>query len=287
MAYPERGYRANSNNFGAIKAKLILLTKYNPINAKIKLPALEIMDTALVTVLDNVDTQESQYSILAAARQELFDDVESKATRIGGEFSSCDVKPRQVTLVHNQVKKVRGERIIALKKPIIPEVTVEAIVPQISPPVDETELETDVIETETEEIIAVETPVISVGPAVPVAPTTHSASHTSFSNLVRALKYLVALLEGNPEYDSNDVELKIPALKLWIKSLEDSSDATDNADNLMLKSHADRDKIFYDNADSALILVQKIKGSVLGCYGATSTEYKEIKAIPFYDNRNG
>jgi len=32
-------------------------------------------------------------------------------------------------------------------------------------------------------------------------------------------------------------------------------------------------------------MVKKIKTDVLASYGATSKEYKEIKAIPFIDNR--
>ena len=291
MVYTERGYDANANNFGTAEGKVKVLTKYNPVNTLISKANIALKKTAINDVLADVTTKESAKSVIIASRQDKFDDVESKATRIGGAFASCNVTEREIVLVHNQVKVVRGERIKALKKPVTPATTT------ITTTTDTTE--TPAIITETPAIIA-ETPAITTeipttttetvtnedtNPLTPLTPTTHSVSHSSFGGLVRSLNALIALLIAVPNYDSNDPDLKPDALTLWVKGLEDISILADDADNAVVASKVIRDNLFYDAADSAEKMVVKIKNEVLASYGATSKEYKEIKAIPFVDNR--
>jgi len=270
MIYSERGYLANSTNFGTIKGKVKVLLNYDPVNGIITIVNIDAKDAALKAVLANKSQKNAVYTFQVAARQVKFEDVDSKATRIGGAFASCDVTAKDIVIIHNQVKRIRGERIITLKKIVPPTDAPESEIPTT----DETP-DTTVPTSATIEEIA----------AAANTPTSHSVSHVSFSNLVSALLILITLLEASPNFDSNVDDLKLPALKLWVKDLETISIATDTAHNDIVAVDVERDDLFYDAKDSGLIMVQKIKAEVLASYGATSKEYKEIKAIPFIDNR--
>ncbi|MEI6822631.1 MAG: hypothetical protein WCL51_11920 [Bacteroidota bacterium] len=263
MIYSERGYLANSTNFGTIKGKVKVLLKYDPVNSIITIVNIDAKNTALKAILASKTQKIGVYTFQVAGRQVKFEDVDSKATRIGGAFASCDVSAKDILIVHNQVKRIRGERILALKKIVTPTVTPETDTPT-----------TDTTSTPIENIAA-----------AAATTTTHSVSHVSFSNLVSALLILITLLEASTEYDTNVDDLKLPALKLWVKDLETVSISTDAAHNDIVAVDVERDDLFYDAKDSGLNMVQKIKAEVLASYGATSKEYKEIKAIPFIDNR--
>ncbi len=277
MAYTERGYDANANNYGTLEGKVKVLTKYNPVNTLISKANIALKKTAINDILADVTTKETAKSVIIASRQDKFEDVEPKATRIGGGFASCDVTEREIVLVHNQVKVVRGERIKSLKKPVTPTPTPITTILETT--------ETPAIITETPAIITETVATTDTTTDTPVTPITHSVSHTSFGGLVRSLKTLIALLIAVPNYDSNEADLKPAALTLWVKDLEDISTLADNSDNAVVTTKVDRDNLFYDDADSAEKMVVKIKNEVLASYGATSKEYKEIKAIPFIDNR--
>ncbi len=290
MSYTERGHIANANNLGILNAKISKYSKYDPSNVLITKTAIAAKNIAVNAILSKEDTLSATYHIQVKKRVVLFEPVNSKATRIGGSYASLDVSDAQIELVHKQVKVVRGERLIALKKAVPaakllekkevePEETIldEAIVEETI--VEETIPEETIVDKTTD------TPLADAVSTDPVAPNTHSVSHTSYANNVRELNVLKALLETTPEYDPNEADLKVPAIILWIKDLSDSSDATDGAYNDLVAVNVERDELFYNAPDSVEKMVVKIKAAVLAAYGATSREYKDIKAIPFYDVR--
>ena len=215
MAYTERGYQANSTNFSTLKGKVKILVKYNPVNNMISIIKINTKDSSLKIALVNSTQKNAIYTFQVAGRQAKFLDVESKTTRIGGAFASLDFTENEIIIIHNLVKRIRGENINALKQIIVP-----------------------IITEETEE--------------VPVTPTHHSVSHTSYRCIVSAIQVLITLLEAATNYDSNNADLKIPALKSWVNELDVISDATDAAHNDVVAIDVIRDDIFYDAKDSGL-----------------------------------
>ena len=120
MAYTERGYTANANNLATLNGKIKVLDKYNPSNASITKAAIEAKSIAINNVLSKQSDRYIAYTVQNKNRLDYFDNVESMATRIGGSYGSLDVPDKQISLVHNQVKLIRGERINPVKETVIP-----------------------------------------------------------------------------------------------------------------------------------------------------------------------
>lgn len=112
---------------------------------------------------------------------------------------------------------------------------------------------------------------------------TISSSQTSFNQQVEHLKALVALLESEPSYVPNEVELKVSTLKNLISQQSSANEEVSTAYTALSNARLKRDKVLY-GADTGLYNVSlDIKKYVKAAFGASSPEYKQVTGVSIKD----
>lgn len=109
-----------------------------------------------------------------------------------------------------------------------------------------------------------------------------SASQQSNAARISTFLELVDFLEAQPEYaDVKREGFKPAQLRDRGNSVQAKHDGSITAVNKLTSDRTERDKVFFDNADSILNRSKRFKKVVAGAYGFDSPEYKTVNAIPF------
>jgi len=128
---------------------------------------------------------------------------------------------------------------------------------------------------------AVQTP---TDPNTP-APSTISTSQQSYDQQIQHLAGIISVLETEPSYAPNEVDLQIATLTAKQADLTAKNSAVATAYTNVSNSRIARDTTIY-GADTGLFdIATEVKKYVKSVFGATSPQFAQIKGIEFTKKR--
>lgn len=112
-------------------------------------------------------------------------------------------------------------------------------------------------------------------------PAGTSSSQQSFDNTANNFNLLVALLETEPLYVPGTADLKVPALKLKWKQLDDTNKAVKTGATPYNTAVKNRNKALYTVTTGLCDVCQAAKNEVRSAFGFSSSEFKQVSKIQF------
>ncbi len=126
---------------------------------------------------------------------------------------------------------------------------------------------------------AVKDPKSMVDGVATEVPKTISSSQTSFNQQVEHLKALVALLESEPSYVPNEIELKVSTLKNLISQQNSANEQVSAAYTVLSNARLMRDQVLYGEGTNLYNTSLDIKKYIKAVFGASSPAYKQVSKI--------
>ena len=112
-------------------------------------------------------------------------------------------------------------------------------------------------------------------------PVTHSASQTSFDQVIQHMDGIASILKNEPSYAPNEEELRTSAVYDKIEKLNDANNAVATADEAISNARLQRDNILYHNPDALTTVAAGVKSYTKSVFKANSPEFKQISGISF------
>ena len=126
--------------------------------------------------------------------------------------------------------------------------------------------------------------VVPIDPTTP-APATISTSQQSYDQQIQHLAGIISVLETEPSYAPNEVDLQIATLTAKQADLTAKNSAVATAYTNVSNSRIARDTTIY-GADTGLFdIATEVKKYVKSVFGATSPQFAQIKGIEFTKKR--
>ncbi len=113
------------------------------------------------------------------------------------------------------------------------------------------------------------------------APTTISSSQLSYDQLIQHFSALIAVLQSEPTYTPNEVELKIITLTAKLNDLIAKNNAVATAYTNLSVSRIARNTSLYGTDTGIIAIAADVKKYVKSIYGAQSAEFALVKGIEF------
>ena len=111
----------------------------------------------------------------------------------------------------------------------------------------------------------------------------NSTTQNSFTRKQDNFAELVTFLEGEPNYQTNELNLKLESLQAMVSELEARNDAVSMAEATYSSAIIARDKLFFEQPDGLVPRTKIVKSYVQSAFKASSREYKKVAGIPFKD----
>lgn len=112
-------------------------------------------------------------------------------------------------------------------------------------------------------------------------PDNISTSQQSFDQMIQHLSGLKSVLESEPSYAPNEVDLQIASLEAKIADLTAKNKAVATVYAAVSNARIARDKIIYTNENSLFETAKDVKLYVKALFGARSPEYAQVRGIEF------
>lgn len=119
-----------------------------------------------------------------------------------------------------------------------------------------------------------------IDPEAP-APTTISTSQMSFDQQIQHLAGFITVLESEPSYTPNEIDLQIPTLLNKKNDLILKNNQVTMAYASLSNARMARNKILYDENTGLVPIAFDVKKYIKSIHGATSPEYAQISKIEF------
>ena len=113
------------------------------------------------------------------------------------------------------------------------------------------------------------------------APNTISTSQQSYDQLIQHLVGLVSVLKAEPRYTPNETDLQVATLENKISDLTAKNTAVATAYANISNSRIARNKTLYTDSTSLVETANEVKKYIRSVFGATSSEYAQVKGIEF------
>ncbi len=108
-----------------------------------------------------------------------------------------------------------------------------------------------------------------------------SVSQMSYDALLDNFDKLISLLTTIPEYNPNEVDLKIESLKTFKNNLSAKNAAVTNATVHAINLRGARNKILYSPIIGVVPVASDIKAYIKSVWGVKSIQYKQISKLSF------
>ncbi len=113
------------------------------------------------------------------------------------------------------------------------------------------------------------------------AARTNSTTQNSFTRKQDNFAELVTFLEGEPNYLTDELDLKVEMLELMVSELEARNDEVSKTKSAYFIARIDRDKLFFEPVNGLVPCTKAVKKYVKSVFKASSPEYKSISGIAF------
>ena len=120
----------------------------------------------------------------------------------------------------------------------------------------------------------------STDPNAP-APTTISTSQQSYDQLIQHLTGLKSVLETEPSYTPNEIELQIATIDSKIADLSAKNTAVASAYTNISNSRISRNETLYTNENGIYETASEVKKYIKSVFGASSPQYNQVSGIKF------
>lgn len=110
-------------------------------------------------------------------------------------------------------------------------------------------------------------------------PKTISSSQLSFNQQVEHLKALVAILESEPSYAPNEVDLKVSTVKNLINQQSNANEHVSAIYTDLSNARLLRDKVLYEEGTGLYYISIDVKKYIKAAFGASSPAYKQVSGI--------
>lgn len=243
----ETGHVKNVANF--LKYNQFVATlgaTYNPSIPSIVLTALTTMQATAKTKLDAVSTALDVWKDATNKREIAFNPLATFSTQLLGVLKSTNASQQAVNDFAFLVGKMRGDTGGKLTK---------ADAGKVSNP-------------ETSSTSEEETP-------------SKSTSQQSFDQKLEHFGKMILLLQGEPSYTPNEVNLQIVTLQTQLTNLTALNAAATNATATLKASRIDRNTFYYTPDTGMLDIIKKSKAYIQGVYGNSSQQYKTALSFKF------
>ena len=131
------------------------------------------------------------------------------------------------------------------------------------------------------------TPKIEITDASQPAPKTISSSQQSVDQLIQHFEALITVLDNEASYNPNEQELKVASLKTLLSELKAKNQTVSDAYAEVSSSRAARNKTLYTHDTGLVDTAIDAKNYIKSAFGATSTEYNQVKPILFKNQKIG
>ena len=113
------------------------------------------------------------------------------------------------------------------------------------------------------------------------APTTISTSQQSYDQLIQHLAGLKSVLETEPSYTPNEVELQIATIDSKIADLSVKNTAVATAYTNISNSRISRNETLYTSENGIYETASEVKKYIKSVFGASSPQYNQVSGIKF------
>ena len=113
------------------------------------------------------------------------------------------------------------------------------------------------------------------------APTTISTSQQSYDQLIQHLAGLKSVLETEPSYTPNEVELQIATIDSKIEDLSVKNTAVATAYTNISNSRISRNETLYTSENGIYETASEVKKYIKSVFGASSPQYNQVSGIKF------
>ncbi len=216
-------------------------TSFNPSKDSIKLPALQILLTNSNNSLIAVNTAQSSYSIAVDAREVAFEPLGKLITRVNSALKASDSTVQIDESAQTIIRKLRGKRASAKL----------------------TDEEKQALEAE--------------GKAVNQISVSQMGYDTRLDNFDK----LISLLSTVPQYNPNEEDLKIDALKALYTDIKTKNTDVVTAYIQLDNVRNSRNEILYKPLTGLVDLASDTKTYIKSVFGATSPQYKQVTKLTF------
>ena len=120
----------------------------------------------------------------------------------------------------------------------------------------------------------------STDPNAP-APATISTSQQSYDQLIQHLTGLKSVLETEPSYTPNEIELQIATIDSKIADLSAKNTAVATAYTSISNSRISRNETLYTSENGIYETASEVKKYIKSVFGASSPQYNQVSGIKF------
>ena len=113
------------------------------------------------------------------------------------------------------------------------------------------------------------------------APATISTSQQSYDQLIQHLAGLKSVLETEPSYTPNEVELQIATIDSKIADLSVKNTAVATAYTNISNSRISRNETLYTSDNGIFETASEVKKYIKSVFGASSPQYNQVSGIKF------
>ena len=113
------------------------------------------------------------------------------------------------------------------------------------------------------------------------APSTISTSQQSYDQLIQHLTGLKSVLETEPSYTPNEIELQIATIDSKIADLSAKNTAVASAYTNISNSRISRNETLYTSENGIYETASEVKKYIKSVFGASSPQYNQVSGIKF------
>lgn len=113
------------------------------------------------------------------------------------------------------------------------------------------------------------------------APTRISTSQQSYDQLIQHLTGLKSVLEEEPSYTPNEVDLQVATITAKIADLTTKNTAVSTAYTNISNSRISRNETLYTSENGIFETASEVKKYIKSVFGASSPQYKQVSGIKF------
>lgn len=239
---PETGHAKNVSNLESLLSYVKGYGPiYNPTKESISVTALQTILVNTKQAIVDIDSALPAYTNAVSAREAAFAPLSKLLTRVSNAIKATSTTKQVDESVKTHIRKVQGTRATAKL----------------------TEEEKQALLAEGKEVNQI------------------SASQMGYNNRVGNYFKLIQLLVSIPEYNPNEVDLKIEALKAYHKDLEEKNTAVIEATTPLSNARIVRNKIMYTPITGLVDIAFDTKVYIKSLFGASSPEYKQVSKLEF------
>ncbi len=242
----ETGHAKNVANLESLITAIVGLgATYNPSRIALQLEELQMLLTKAKESFHAFYEAQTVYSKAVDDRELAFKPLKVLITRINNALKASDSSTKNDESVQTIIRKLQGRR---SKRKL-------------------TDAEIKLLETEGKVVHQI------------------STSQMGYDSWLENFTILITFLSNIPEYNPNEIDLKLETLKSIHIQLKTKNNDVFNRYSVLLKERNNRDEILYHPLTGLVDISGDTKTYIKSVFGASSSEYKQISKLQFINHK--